>query len=70
MQRDFGVAVSVIRNVAKDVLNRAEQSISAQMFSHFGNHHTHSSLLPKMASLRSREPHFDTAVYESTSRNT
>jgi hypothetical protein len=69
MQRDFGIAFAVLRNLAKDVLNRAQQSIGAQMFSHFGNHDAHRNLQPKMESWMSQEPHFDMAVYESTSGN-
>jgi hypothetical protein len=69
-QRDVGIAFSVIGNLTKDVLNRAQQGIGTQMFSHFGNHEAHSNLQPKMAPLMSREPHFGMAVYEKTSGNT
>ncbi len=68
-QRDFGIAFSVIRNLTKHVLNRAQQGIGTQMFSHFGNHDAHGNLQPKMESLMSREPHFGMAVYEKTSGN-
>jgi hypothetical protein len=67
MQRDVGIALAVRRNLAKDVLNRAQQSIGAQMFSHFGNHDAHRNLQPKMESWMLQEPHVDMAVYESTS---
>jgi predicted nucleic acid-binding protein len=45
------------------ILNRTE------MFSHFGNHHAHGNLQPKMEPLMSQEPHFGMAVYEKTSGN-
>ena len=70
MQRDVGIAFSVIWNVIKDVVNRASQGIGTQMFAHFGNYDAHSSLQPIMESLLSRRSHFDMAVYESTSENT
>src|ERR687895_1957709 len=38
-QRDLGIAFSVIRNLTKDVLNRAQQGIGTKMFSQFRNHH-------------------------------
>ena len=40
-QRDLGIAFSVIRNATKDVLNRAQQGIGTEMFSHFGNDEAH-----------------------------
>jgi len=69
MQRDFGLAFSVIRNLTKDVLNRAQQGIGTQMFSHFWDHDAHGNLQPKIESLMSREPHFGMKVYEKTSGN-
>ena len=52
-QRDLGIAFSVLRNLTKDVLNRAQQGIGTEMFSHFGNHHAHSNPQQKMDPLMS-----------------
>src|SRR5687768_1219027 len=51
-QRDLGIAFSVIRKLTKDVLNRAQQGIGTQMFSHFGNHHAHSNPQQKSRALK------------------
>ena len=42
-QRDLGIAFAVIRNVRKDVLNRAQPGIGTKMFSHFRHHQAHSN---------------------------
>ena len=69
MQRDFGVAFSVIRKLTKDVVNRAQQGIGTEMFSHFGNHHAHNNPQQQIGLFMSGESHFDMAVYEKTRGN-
>lgn len=50
MQREVGLTFAVLRHVAQDVVNRAQQGIGAQMFSHCGNHDAHRNRQPNMAS--------------------
>lgn len=42
-QRDVGIACSMLRKLTKDVLNRAQQRVGTEMFSHFGNDDAHSN---------------------------